>query len=1706
MTNPLPCFHAHSLRDAFARQLANARTSTELSAHEAETLAVLCEPAWQASPQLRIDRLSARGWACPEFADALMVSYTNTAIKTVYLCLPLCAIERFTDRHQLDLALVERYREGDEQQVSAELLSSSPFDYWMENILSRQQALLQDWDAALMRLPSLRGVLMDSQRKDLATLAPTMDHEPDAWAYQIAPSQDAAAVQQTRRLVEVALDEFCAVPLPYGIRARLLDPQGKLLSTVRQSEFDETFSYSINRLNAAFADALDQFWATENSNGQTRLQQAAHVLAHHYYLTLLRAVHEQRLDTPSMTWLRSALRPRATTTLPLRAHRVTLHSGALAGIELAGAFALSDSHPGNTALFLFSLRDGLVHFADAQALATWLTAPARRIFLDEAIGRENLAPLKTMKKIQVRLSQIAEPLFVERLQSIVRMQQGNLAVAIAQRGNQPDEVAASLDDAVDIRGLLCPALLQLSREPDGATATSMLATPSPMAPASLAYQRAFALQNRFSGIRAAQPGLEHCLNRLMDLQLAILGPPWLKADSIYVSRSAAPASEDNPQQNLLIHLLDRLARDPAVALPDDCNISDGQARVLTRLDARLLNRLLDDVSKTARNAWVAQFHRFNNYPQRVGATQIDAHGESLRIRQAALREELAMADKADQDTPLIRAWLKQVLDRPTRAMRFALGDQRIEVSGINLRLPGNAYAIPLSNVIVLSRGVEPEGRVVLCSHLMGVAAFASLADCKAELLRQLRAPQTSPRWLTLVAGRFTSALSANLQSEPQQPLQIETFVEDGDYARYLQRSDEIRQILTAERAFSRAREARYSSELWLRYVDRCAAPLGLDQQLDELAGTLYADHQAQQTPLWIRNASRADIHLYLGNLQRLRSSLTRKSHYLFGIQSALEYATEHLQAFLTVNFPKANLLPEQVRVTVAEKFKSGFYFSAAAEGLITSGNSASYPALDLSLAEYALHRAMAAPGIPIKIGLRDNATAPVGLTPDFVTQMAQQLDLGGHYLSQLNQKFSPGDTDYAERRALFHQHIPLTLMDAAIEAKLKGQLSAQAYTMVESLLEMPDPLARQRPPGSHAVMRPLCLQAARHLAPDPVAGLYLLGAAPQAPGPLVLLATFHADFVFREYRDEQDLLEKMRASGDVQDLVLQRLDITVRSRYTHGGLTVPRFETSSGPDLEQPMPRPAQTALAYQPVTGNTVEYLFKASLQYLLRLAKSQIVTSEQFDHAVTVGLLKQLAETGLSFANGRVALVLCAWQSAEWIRSSIKALAQHDWSSAVAQFSAAILSVITQRASRRERLIIDPPPTETAGPPHSQFSWRFSDIPAELKARLQALVATDVSLQALQADTAIGIYVDVVTDKRYAAVAGQVYPVRKLEGRWTIVGDNREGPPLRRTADGRWEMQIGKGLVGGGCAWSSQGDDRSLLSELDKEFTIQATGMADMRRYYPRNAQRLASAHARAKRYLERCLEALTVAPGQATIATASVAVLKEFFAVATVSPKLIKRVRRIASKIFAELTDASLDPQTSPRYVSGLSAQGFSFIVASSDPRDPRRRIFLTDTFFDPPSLHGALRHSQRSFDVPSHFRATTLIHELSHIVIGTEDIAYVESSAPYLDMIDATRTDNNELIETITRRQTLTLTASTPKHQLFTVKEGNARRDLNAADGPAYDLLLKASGKDDLQSARQAFIDDDAARQRVLLANADSVALLISLLSRSRPGRL
>jgi hypothetical protein len=1705
--SPFPCVHSHSLRDNFARQLALARASEQLTLAQASLLEQLCLHPWRAPLELRLDCLQAAGWRSLEFADALMISYVDTTISTVYLALPLCAIERFADRQSLHAALLSRYGEGADNAIAAQVLDGSPFVYWMTNFVHRQHDLLQRVEGTLFDLPTLQSVLHAGLQADLAKLSPLVDTDPDEWAYQITETATPEEVRDIRPLQEIALDELCAVAPRAGSQRWLLNPEGNRLAADAASTLDSSRARTTARFNAR----LDQFWQASSAEGQSRRAVAIQALQHLYYLALVQAVQAQGQAAVDVSWLRRPLqRAGGLAQQAFEAHRITLESGQRAGIDLSGVFILRKPGGLQAALYFFAPGSPLQRFKDLPALLAWLTDATNETLLARAMGTQNHAPWRAMKRARLRSTPILGDLFAERLTSLIQLQAADLAQALARLAEPPARAAARLDDALDLRAWLAPALLEVevggrwlaaaSTDADLAHRAEQLLRPGKAAD----QWRIAELQAVFELLHDAQPSLRGCIARSLDAQLALLGAPCLKARTLSVTRPAAGAIP----QELITLALDRLAAVPAPPLEALCTIRDDKGQFVDRLDGVLLDVFLERTCASLKYTWVRQLTRYTRHPQRLGAVQVDAHTLSRALRQRILREEKRIADDLRTDQPWAVEWLGQVLDRPTRRMRLGLGDARVEVNRISLRLPNAAAVIPLTNVMVLTQGTAPEGQALLCSHLAGLMAFPTRADLQAALGRLMRAPQDQDRWLQLVCERYQPALKASLATSEPLTIGVELLPVDGDYTQYLQGSDEGRQLFTAEDAFIRGRAAGYSGALWLACVDQAAGHLALGEQLDELADTLAGRALKEHLPAWVCTASTTDLDQYLANLQRLRASLMLPQRYLFGIESAQEYATEKLWTALSVDFPFEAIDPAKVRVRVAQHFPSGLLIGAAAAGMITSAAGVDYPLLDLPLPEYSLQRAIGAPGLPIEIHMTDESPLVAGLTPEYVQQLVSQLDTGGRYLRHLEKAFGPHDPDYAKRRSLFHQQIPPLLLDAALEAKLKGTLSAAAYAIVAAMLEMPDPLARQTDAGQAYTLRPLSLVAIDELPADPAAGMYVLGPPPDVSGPRVLLVTFHEAFVYREFLTEAELMRAFQAAGDLQVLLLERLANEVRARYTHGGLLVARLETSVGPDSDHPLPRPGLTRLGYAPVTGNCMTYLFEQSLQFMLRLSRAQVVTSAQADHVATLSLLKLLAETGLTFIGGRIAMAQCAWQSTQWLHSALQAFISHDWGRAVSEFSAALLMLVSHRTPRAQRLSSELATSTATDLTASGYLSRFSDLPMLLRNRLRALEATGVELGKLTPDITPGIYLDTLTSTRYAAVAGLVYKVRKLEGTWTIVGEAYEGPALRRTAQGEWAMAMGRGLMGGGGGWSASRRLRDQQAYIGEVFITEAVGMPAMRREYPANARRVAAAHLRAQRYLQQCLEALTLAADSRRLPIGSEKILMDFFDVSapTVALALAARVRKITATLLCTLLHKSLNARTSLRFVSGSNRPGAEGTVAFTVDKDPHRKIYLTEVFFGIPSrLRHSLRESQRDFDLAAHFRATTLIHELSHIACGTEDVAYIEASAPYLDMIEATSPRGTQLVADISQGQHYALSAKTPEPRLFTERSLGGWRDLAPDDGASYAKILSLSRSRTLHEARRAFLDDAGIRMDIILANADSVALLVTLLARTRRER-
>ncbi|MVZ56353.1 hypothetical protein GP891_24255, partial [Escherichia coli] len=118
-----------------------------------------------------------------------------------------------------------------------------------------------------------------------------------------------------------------------------------------------------------------------------------------------------------------------------------------------------------------------------------------------------------------------------------------------------------------------------------------------------------------------------------------------------------------------------------------------------------------------------------------------------------------------------------------------------------------------------------------------------------------------------------------------------------------------------------------------------------------------------------------------------------------------------------------------------------------------------------------------------------------------------------------------------------------------------------------------------------------------------------------------------------------------------------------------------------------------------------------------------------------------------------------------------------------------------------------------------------------------------------------------------------------------------------------------------------------------------------------------------------------------------------------------------------------EPSLTSPDSTRFVIGRSRMpaltGAYKVMAFTIVPDPLQLVYLTEAFFSP-----GLKYSHlliKPFYVNVHARATTLIHEISHHVGETLDLAYVHSTHPFHDLIDPQTPDGNSTKTVLENRQ-------------------------------------------------------------------------------------
>ncbi|MGH8331236.1 MAG: dermonecrotic toxin domain-containing protein, partial [Pseudomonas sp.] len=524
--------------------------------------------------------------------------------------------------------------------------------------------------------------------------------------------------------------------------------------------------------------------------------------------------------------------------------------------------------------------------------------------------------------------------------------------------------------------------------------------------------------------------------------------------------------------------------------------------------------------------------------------------------------------------------------------------------------------------------------------------------------------------------------------------------------------------------------------------------------------------------------------------------------------------------------------------------------------------------------------------------------------------------------------------------------------------------------------------------------------------------------------------------------------------------------------------------------------------LASNPIKGNLFKRLFNDNAELLTRLLGCQSDDKKQSEWATIKHVLGEDLHEAFTFLTGKLAYPITVWRSYQDIKQSAEDLQTHKWGAAIKEF----ISGIAQLASLRQSME-DPEkkPSTTSAPapetPDTRLKWQDIDITAPERTQLKRHKSIDVDLGSLTHDSKLGLYSHPSTKKHYGPAEGKVYPVEKHGTRWRIGDTKSRGPYLRLNESKQWVLDR-----------ETPAPRFSLINRVQNAITVwqsmnvEAHGMTQIRQIFPRKARQIDEALDLATTYAWNSFRNLQLLKTSDATVTPVHRLIMDFIDVPAVTDAHVQKLEKVVGDIFAALLEPTLRKPNSRRFVVGKLLDNVENSFGFTLPKDVRRKIYLTEKFFFPNFDLYRAHLSDAAFPINTHARAATLIHELSHIACNTEDISYLDSSRPFVDLIGTASTVATDLKTALSELQSSELSIKTPYTKLFKVQnpDDGAWEDLGDTSDENTDEvkehILTLTGEDNLSGARTTFKKDPLIRLAVQLANADSVTWLITHLGR------
>lgn len=1575
---------------------------------------------------------------------------------------------------------------GDKFTITTSLIEGDVFEDQAATIRFYQTENVQAMLAELLKLPTLTSMLNATLNSHLQQHFPGLDQSQTRMNSFIeeVPVQPQGDYEPVRRWVdsvplsEALLSFYQKQGWPLGQTREFFNPKRLVApasAVTDKQHWEKAVKDIAGSLTLLLSFHLESFWNTEIKSGQSRLDFFAVAMSDKSRMDLLfkrqeKIITAQQGQQLTTLYLQDSTLRKAHKD-PLHVEKVRIWEHYPHYVELASTLMIS-----NSGAYLYTQAEGLQllesHSDLLQVLQAMARAAGHEDELYDSLTLEERHRFIGFKHSQVSGAPVLGAVFTEIIQGIVDKQLQNLeyALGIYRRSEGLVDIDALLDHALDIRSMLDNRLLTL--DASGRWSTRPVASDK-QRPSTVQAEKAKRLEQTCKTIEDSvvkeletQPTLQGMVTIALENTLKVLSFDDLLPIDIDIERSPENSGQgkelpSTESHTLVDYFIDRLISG-AESIADSAAI--GTYREDPADSSSELAILPAATVKTIIQNALAYFkgHDLNDIPKNALEEMKPrlAHAMSVGVRGEA---ELRVLNKTlrPQDQSIVSTILNP--DSPDRRTRQGLNGFRPDAYSLTLERTGQRSLLLLAHCLLLSeRGgidLEHSGRMILWTPALGLEVFSSVSSVRSELARRLLSSQERLTLLenlkatdrqfhqTYSLGPFR-LIERNVAQDRQQS-GIEHYLAE--------RKQTLSLKLPAKQLLSR-----------LDDLKKTPAPLNL-QRTSQVA---QAISQQQSLPVWLGMASAQEQQLHAELLEQYRNNVDADRDYLHGIQSLRDYTQAQLTDLLKRRYPEHTLDPSEVSITPR---------------LALAGKKQ-------ALTDFALNHFDGLDDTDFTVTCATAKALPVQLNPASVRQLVRQLDIKTHYQALLKTHLTLGNAGATDRQQRFIKQLPWQLLQYAHGLKLQERLSDGAYSLIQQVMDMPDAIARSTVSGVKALIRPLELIATEGAAAVKALGLYLIGPEPGSKGPQVLYSPYYQNHVLREYEDETSFLTELRTSGALQSWLLTLLPVAQQAIYRN--LLATTDHQSS--DIR----------LASNPITGTLLKQLFEDNTVMLLKLFGSQSQANQHAEWEMVKDLFSGMQQA-IQFLAGKLAYPLAVWHSYQHFKESAEDLQQHQWGPALKAFIYGVAQLATIRNAMEASPSTPVTPAAKEGvaselplePSAVVTTWANMDLTAPQRTRLQPYEVMDVALKDLKKSTEHGVYLDAATNRQLIPLAGKVYRVEKSGHYWQVISDKHKGPFVRKTDALHWAFDARQHLPRFGGALTRLGNQYLTWSSLRGGMNIEAVGMKNIRRLYPEKTLMIREGLELALHYTSSCKHNLRLLDPSVQPVTRVHRFLKSFFAVSTIDPSLVQKLTDIVDKLLLELVEPSLTSLDSKRFVTGSHHAHPTTHTAFTIPADAERKLYLANRFFDF-GYEQYRPHLIVPFDIDTHARATTLIHELTHIVCATEDIAYLESTRPFPDLLS--EATGKRLKDALHDVQTTSLSMLTPITELFQVLDEHTGTWMDP--GTAVDTehiedhILKLTGGKNLNDARRIFRTDSSRRIDTVLGNADSVACLITQLGR------